>query len=61
MLATAARRPHDRKQHRSPHRFADGIGVRLQTALAEGAGIGVDRGVTVDPYLETSNRGALSS
>ena len=34
-----------------------GIGVRPQTALAEAAGIAVDRGVTVDPYLATSVRG----
>src|ERR1700737_2937041 len=31
-----------------------GMVCRPQTALAEEAGIAVDRGVTVDPYLETS-------
>lgn len=31
-----------------------GTGVRPQTALADSAGIAVDRGITVDAYMETS-------
>ncbi len=32
-----------------------GVGVRPATALAEGAGLAVDRGITVDPFLRTAD------
>ncbi|HYD49144.1 MAG TPA: FAD-dependent oxidoreductase, partial [Terriglobales bacterium] len=38
-----------------------GVGVRPATSLAESAGIACDRGISVDPYLETSVPGIFAA